>query len=84
MLAMSLLAYVFSAFLAHPKLAEVVHDTLMPSLHLGRDALSILVAIIGTSLSAYLQRRLKKKQAAGKHTLRQRGGTIDSELRTNL
>ncbi len=88
-LAMSLLAYVFSAFLAHPKLAEVARGTLIPSLHLGKDSLSILVAIIGTSLSAYLytwqsNEEVEEKEAAGKHTLRQRRGTTDVELRSSL
>jgi NRAMP (natural resistance-associated macrophage protein)-like metal ion transporter len=88
-LAMSLLAYVISAFLAHPKLDEVVRGTFVPSLHFGKGALSILVAIIGTSLSAYLytwqsNEEVEEKEAAGKHTLRQRRGTTDSELRTSL
>jgi NRAMP (natural resistance-associated macrophage protein)-like metal ion transporter len=88
-LALSLLAYVFSAFLAHPKLAEVARGTLMPSLHLGKDALSILVAIVGTSLSAYLytwhsNQEVEEKVAAGKHDLHQRRGTTDSELRSSL
>ncbi len=88
-LAMSLLAYVISAFLAHPKLGDVARGTLVPSLHLGKDALSILVAIIGTSLSAYLytwqsNEEVEEKEAEGKHTLRQRRGTTDAALRSSL
>ena len=88
-LAMSLLAYVVSAFLAHPKLAEVVRGTLVPTVHLNRDFLAILVAIIGTSLSAYLytwqsNEEVEEKIAAGKTTLRQRRGTTDVELKTSL
>jgi NRAMP (natural resistance-associated macrophage protein)-like metal ion transporter len=88
-LALSLFTYVFSAFLAHPKLTEVAHGTLVPSLHLGKNGLSILVAIIGTSLSAYLytwqsNQEVEEKQAAGKHHLDQRRGTTDSELRSSL
>ncbi|RRA47352.1 Nramp family divalent metal transporter [Acidipila sp. EB88] len=88
-LAMSLLAYVFSAFLAHPKLAAVVHGTLVPTLHFNRDFLSILVAIIGTSLSAYLytwqsNEEVEEKIAAGQVRLEQRRGTTDAELRTSF
>ncbi len=88
-LAMSLLTYIVSAFLAHPKLAEVARGTLIPSLHLGRDTLSILVAIIGTSLSAYIytwqsNEEVEEKKEAGKHTLRERRGTTDAALRTSL
>ncbi len=88
-LAMSLLAYVFSAFLAHPKLAEVARGTLIPAIQFNRDFLAILVAIIGTSLSAYLytwqsNEEVEEKIAAGKTTLRQRRGTTDAELKTSL
>ncbi len=88
-LAMSLLAYVISAFLAHPNLAQVARGTLVPSLHFDRDSLAIMVAIIGTSLSAYLytwqsNEEVEEKVAAGKRTLRQRRGTTDAALRTSL
>ncbi len=88
-LAMSLLAYVVSAFLAHPKLAEVARGTLIPSMHMDRDSLAILVAIVGTSLSAYLytwqsNEEVEEKIAAGKRTLRARRGTTDEALKTSL
>ena len=88
-LAMSLLAYVFSAFLSRPKLAEVVRGTFIPTIHFNRDFLSILVAIIGTSLSAYLytwqsNEEVEEKIAAGRSTLQQRRGTTDEELTTSL
>ncbi len=88
-LALVLLSYVASAFLAHPKLGEVARGTLVPSLHLDKSTLSILVAIIGTSLSAYLytwqsNEEVEEKEAAGKHTLRQKRGTTDDALRTSL
>ncbi len=88
-LAMSLLAYVVSAFLAHPKLAAVARGALIPTLHFNREFLAILVAIIGTSLSAYLytwqsNQEVEEKIAAGRRTLRQRRGTTDGELKTSL
>lgn len=88
-MAMSLLAYVISAFLSHPKLAEVARGTLIPHLRLDRDSLAIMVAIIGTSLSAYLytwqsNEEVEEKIAAGKRSLRQRRGTNDKELKSTL
>jgi NRAMP (natural resistance-associated macrophage protein)-like metal ion transporter len=88
-LSLSLLAYVVSAFLAHPKLAEVVRGTFVPSMQMDRNSLAILVAIIGTSLSAYLytwqsNEEVEEKIAAGRRTFRQRIGTTDAELKTTL
>ena len=88
-LALSLLAYVVSAFRAHPKLAEIARGTLIPTVHFNRDFLAILVAIIGTSLSAYLytwqsNEEVEEKIAAGQRTLRQRRGTTNAALKTSL
>ncbi len=84
-LAMSLLAYIVSGFLSHPKLGEVVRGTLAPSLHLGKQTISILVAIIGTTLSAYLytwqsNEVVENKEAAGKHTPDQLRGVTEAQL----
>ena len=88
-LALSLLAYVISAVLAHPKLSEIARGTLIPTIHLDKDSLAILVAIIGTSLSAYLytwqsNEEVEEKVAAGLKTRRERRGTTDSQLKTSL
>jgi NRAMP (natural resistance-associated macrophage protein)-like metal ion transporter len=88
-IALSLAAYIFSAFLAHPKWKEVFRGTFVPSLTFSRDYLSILVAIVGTSLSAYLytwqsNEEVEEKEAAGKHTLRERRGTSEEALRSSL
>ncbi len=88
-LAMSLLAYVVSALMAHPNLSETIRGVFLPSIQFNRDFLAILVAIIGTSLSAYLytwqsNEEVEEKIAAGKHTLRERRGTTEAELKTSL
>jgi Mn2+/Fe2+ NRAMP family transporter len=84
-LALSLLAYVVSAFLSHPRLADVARGTLSPTVHFDRSTLTILVAIIGSSLSAYLftwqsNEEVEEKEAAGKHSGYQRRGTTEAEL----
>jgi Mn2+/Fe2+ NRAMP family transporter len=88
-LALSLLTYVASAFLAHPKIAEVARGTFIPSLHFDRDSLAILVAMIGTSLSAYLytwqsNEQVEEKVAAGLRSSVQRRGTTKAALRGSL
>jgi NRAMP (natural resistance-associated macrophage protein)-like metal ion transporter len=88
-LAMSLLAYVFSAFRSHPDWGQVARGTFIPSIGFDRNTLSILVALIGTTLSAYLyswqaNQEVEEKEAEGKHSLRQRRGASDEELQTSL
>jgi len=88
-LALSLLAYIFSAFRSHPSWGEVARGTLIPSIGFDRDSLAILVAIIGTTLSAYLyswqsNQEVEEKVEAGKRSLRQRRGTSKEELKTSL
>lgn len=88
-LSLVLLTYIASAVLAHPKLAEVARGTFVPSLHFDRDSLAILVAMIGTSLSAYLytwqsNEQVEEKVAAGLHTSAERRGATKAELRGSL
>jgi NRAMP (natural resistance-associated macrophage protein)-like metal ion transporter len=88
-LAMSLLAYVISALLARPNLGAVVHGTLMPHLRFDREMLTMVVAIIGASLSAYIftwqsNEEVEEKIAAGRHTVRQRRGATPAQLKQSL
>jgi len=53
-LTLALFAYMGAAFLARPSAHEFVKATLWPDLHLKRDYLVMLVALIGTRLSPYL------------------------------
>ncbi|AWN46712.1 hypothetical protein DK419_10640 [Methylobacterium terrae] len=85
-LALALFAYVAAAILARPDPAEVLTRTLVPSLTLDRDALMMIVACIGTSLSAYIytwqsNQEVEEEIGQGRHSLRQRKGATDSELR---
>jgi Mn2+/Fe2+ NRAMP family transporter len=85
-LALSLLAYVGAAVLAKPALGAVIAGTFIPSLRMDREFLSMLVAVIGTTLSAYLyswqsNQEVEEKIASGRARLWQRRGTTDEELR---
>lgn len=88
-LAMSLLAYVLSALLAHPSLTEVVRGTLLPHVRFDRETLAMMVAIIGASISAYIftwqsNEEVEEKIARGRHTVRQRRGSTPARLRQTL
>jgi hypothetical protein len=53
-LALALLAYVGSGVLAKPHLGEVLWGTFVPTIEFSGEFLAMLVAVIGTTLSAYL------------------------------
>src|SRR6185437_1670955 len=81
--------YVGTVFLVHPPLKEIVGGLLHPRFTFNHDSLAILVAMIGTSLSAYLftwqsNQEVEEKKAAGKVELRQRRGTTDQHLQKTL
>jgi len=89
LLSLSLLAYVGSALLAHPDFLAILRGIFVPHFHFNREWLAILVAIIGTSLSAYLytwqsNQEVEEKIAAGRRTLSQRQGATPAELRSSL
>ncbi len=85
-LTLALLAYIASAFLASPHWGEVLRGTLVPTLKFDKDSLALLVAIIGTSLSAYLftwqsNQEVEEEIAMGRTRLRDRKGATEEELR---
>ena len=85
-LALALLAYVPAAFLAHPDWRSVLGATVIPTIHLNREFLAIVEAIIGATLSAYLytwqsNEEVEEEKAAGRALLSQRKGATDQELR---
>ncbi len=85
-LALSLLAYVVAAILAKPDPMQVLRGTFIPTVHFNREFLSILVAIIGTTLSAYLytwqsNEEVEEEIAKGRTTVEERKGATREELR---
>jgi Mn2+/Fe2+ NRAMP family transporter len=84
-LALTLLAYAGAAVLAKPDLREVVLGTIIPHIRFEREFLSLLVAVIGTTLSAYLytwqsNEEVEEEIAMGRTQLSQRIGASDAEL----
>jgi Mn2+/Fe2+ NRAMP family transporter len=85
-LALSLFAYVGAALMASPDWSEVLRGTLVPTFHFDRTFLSLLVAVIGTTLSAYLytwqsNEEVEEEIAMGRHHIEQRRGATNDELR---
>ena len=85
-LSLTLFAYIGAAVLSKPDPWEVLHGTFVPTIEFSREFLSILVAIIGTSLSAYLYTwqsnvEVEEEIAQGRTKLEQREGATDAELR---
>ncbi|MCP3395484.1 divalent metal cation transporter [Bradyrhizobium sp. CCGB12] len=84
-LALVLFAYVGSTLLAKPDPWEVLRGTFVPTIQFSREFLSILVAIIGTSLSAYLYTwqsnvEVEEKIAQGRVKVAERQGSSEADL----
>jgi NRAMP (natural resistance-associated macrophage protein)-like metal ion transporter len=85
-LTLVLFAYVITAFLSHPDWGAVLHATFIPDLRWSPEYLSMLVAILGTSISPYLfywqaAEEVEEERAEGKHTVEERRGATRKELR---
>jgi Mn2+/Fe2+ NRAMP family transporter len=85
-LAMALMAYIGAAILAKPHLFTVLRGTLVPTFHFNRDFCAMLVAVTGTSLSAYLyswqsNQDVEEDISMGRRRLTDRIGTTELELR---
>ncbi|MGH9517480.1 MAG: NRAMP family divalent metal transporter [Terriglobales bacterium] len=84
-LALALLAYLGSAFLAHPGLISTLKATLIPTIQWNRQFAEIFVAAIGSSLSAYLytwqsNQEVEEDISMGRRRLVDRMGTTKEEL----
>jgi NRAMP (natural resistance-associated macrophage protein)-like metal ion transporter len=86
-LTLVLFAYVITAFLARPDWSQVMRATFIPHLEWTRSYLSVLVAILGTTISPYLffwqaAQEVEEDRDRGKTTVAQRRGSTDQELVT--
>lgn len=85
-LTLVLFAYVITAFLCHPDWKAVLFSTLVPHLEWTKEYISVLVAILGTTISPYLffwqaAQEVEEDKDRGKVTLAQRKGSTNAELR---
>ena len=82
----ALFAYILTALLAGPDWMQVLRATFIPHIEWSRGYLSVLVAILGTTISPYLffwqaAQEVEEDRARGKTTVAQRRGATDEELR---
>jgi NRAMP (natural resistance-associated macrophage protein)-like metal ion transporter len=85
-LTLVLFAYVVTAFIVKPDWFTVLRSTFVPEVHWSRDYLSVLVGILGTSISPYLffwqaAEEVEEERSEGRRTVAQRKGATDAELR---
>jgi NRAMP (natural resistance-associated macrophage protein)-like metal ion transporter len=81
-----LLAYVISAFLSKPEWGAALRASLVPSVHWDKDSVTMLVGILGTTISPYLffwqaAQTVEEEKARGRNTVAQRRGATAHELR---
>lgn len=84
-LTLALFAYVAAAVLGRPDWSEVIKATVAPRISFSSDVLAMIVACIGTSLSAYVytwqsNQEVEEQIDEGKVTARQRRGASRREL----
>jgi Mn2+/Fe2+ NRAMP family transporter len=88
-LALALLAYIAAALLAHPDPGTILRNTFIPVIRLNRDFLTMIVATIGTTLSAYLytwqsNEEVEEEIEAGRTRLAERKGATPAELNSAM
>jgi NRAMP (natural resistance-associated macrophage protein)-like metal ion transporter len=86
-LAMVLLAYVFSAILAHLDWGDVLRHTALPSIHMGKEQIVLIAAILGTTISPYLffwqtSQENEEQISQGQTSIVSRAGASKKEVRS--
>lgn len=84
-LTLVLFAYIAAAFMSHPKWSDVLRATFIPHLEWNKDYISVLVGILGTTISPYLffwqaAQEVEEDRDHGKKTVAQRRGATNREL----
>jgi Mn2+/Fe2+ NRAMP family transporter len=84
-LTLALFAYIAAAVLAKPNPLAILRGTFVPQVQFTKEFLSMLVACIGTSLSAYIytwqsNQEVEEQIAIGRRRLWQRKGASRAEL----
>ncbi len=85
-LTLVLFAYVITAFIVRPDWRTVLRYTFIPHVTWSQESLSVLVGILGTTISPYLffwqaAEEVEEERAAGRRTVSERKGATDEELR---
>ncbi|HZR18235.1 MAG TPA: divalent metal cation transporter [Verrucomicrobiae bacterium] len=86
-LCLALFAYVITGFIIKPDWSTVARDTFIPSLTRGHEAIAMLVAILGTTISPYLfvwqaSQEVEEQKAKGLNRVRLREGASQQAINT--
>lgn len=86
-LALFLFSYIIAAFIIGPDWDDALKNTFIPSWPTGKAQWSMLVAILGTTISPYLffwqsSQEVEEEKAAGRNTLKRRMGATEKEILT--
>jgi NRAMP (natural resistance-associated macrophage protein)-like metal ion transporter len=85
-LTLALFAYIFSAFFAQPDWYGVLRGTFIQTVSFDSNFLSIVVAVLGTTITPYLffwqaDQEVEEEISMGRRTLQQRTGATKAELK---
>jgi len=84
-LTMVLFAYIAAAFLSHPNWSDVLRATFIPHVEWSKNYISVLVGILGTTISPYLffwqaAQEVEEDRDHRKNTVAKRKGATNKEL----
>jgi len=84
-LCLALLAYVATAFVSHANWLDVAKGTVIPKLPRTKDDITLMIAILGTTISPYLffwqaGQEIEEQKAEGKTTVAERQGATRAEI----
>lgn len=85
-LALILLAYIFSAILAHLNWSTVLRHAVVPSVSFTKDQILLIAAILGTTISPYLffwqtSQEVEEQISEGKTSIESRKGATKADVR---
>ncbi len=85
-LAVVLLTYILSAFLAHLNWGDVLRHAVVPSLNFGKDQILLICAVLGTTISPYLffwqtSQEVEEQIMEGRTSIEQRSGATKPEMK---
>ena len=86
-LALVLFAYVASAIMAHLNWHTIFHYSYTPSIHVGKEQMLLVCAVLGTTISPYLffwqtSQEVEEQILQGKTTVQQRQGAEPTEVKS--
>ncbi len=84
-LAVTLFAYIVTAFIIHPAWGTVLRHTVLPEIHFSKTWITTAMGVLGTTITPYLffwqsALEVEEEKALGRSTVAQRRGATDEEI----